>query len=96
MRSRHEIIFEHDRVLTGAAKATSLVLPELKGKIDGIAIRVPTPDVSFTDLAVVIEKPVTVAQVNAAFKKAASDRVAATPSTAYREAGCENFTYAIP
>ncbi len=57
---------------TGAAKATSLVLPELKGKIDGIAIRVPTPDVSFTDLAVVIEKPVTVAQVNAAFKAAAA------------------------
>jgi glyceraldehyde 3-phosphate dehydrogenase len=56
---------------TGAAKATALVMPELKGKIDGIAIRVPTPDVSFTDLAVVIEKPVTVAQVNAAFKKAA-------------------------
>lgn len=56
---------------TGAAKATSLVLPELKGKIDGIAIRVPTPDVSFTDLAVVIEKPATVAQVNAAFKAAA-------------------------
>ena len=56
---------------TGAAKATSLVLPELKGKIDGIAIRVPTPDVSFTDLAVVIEKVVTVAQVNAAFKAAA-------------------------
>jgi glyceraldehyde 3-phosphate dehydrogenase len=56
---------------TGAAKATALVLPELKGKIDGIAIRVPTPDVSFTDLAVVVEKPVTVAQVNAAFKAAA-------------------------
>jgi glyceraldehyde 3-phosphate dehydrogenase len=57
---------------TGAAKATSLVIPELKGKIDGIAIRVPTPDVSFTDLAVVVEKPVTVEQVNDAFKKAAS------------------------
>jgi len=56
---------------TGAAKATSLVIPELKGKIDGIAIRVPTPDVSFTDLAVVVEKPVTVADVNAAFRKAA-------------------------
>jgi glyceraldehyde 3-phosphate dehydrogenase len=56
---------------TGAAKATSLVIPELKGKIDGIAIRVPTPDVSFTDLAVVVDKPVTVADVNAAFKKAA-------------------------
>jgi glyceraldehyde 3-phosphate dehydrogenase len=56
---------------TGAAKATSLVIPELKGKIDGIAIRVPTPDVSFTDLAVVVDKPVTIAEVNAAFKKAA-------------------------
>jgi glyceraldehyde 3-phosphate dehydrogenase len=57
---------------TGAAKATSLVIPEVKGKIDGIAIRVPTPDVSFTDLAVVVEKPVTIEQVNDAFKKAAS------------------------
>jgi len=56
---------------TGAAKATSLVIPELKGKIDGIAIRVPTPDVSLTDLAVVVEKPVTVGEINAAFKAAA-------------------------
>jgi glyceraldehyde 3-phosphate dehydrogenase len=56
---------------TGAAKATALVIPELKGKIDGIAIRVPTPDVSLTDLAVVVEKPVTVAEINAAFKTAA-------------------------
>src|SRR5687767_3632250 len=56
---------------TGAAKATSLVIPELKGKIDGIAVRVPTPDVSFTDLAVVVEKPVTVKEINAAFKAAA-------------------------
>jgi glyceraldehyde 3-phosphate dehydrogenase len=56
---------------TGAAKATSLVIPELKGKIDGIAIRVPTPDVSFTDLAVVVDKAVTVVDVNAAFRKAA-------------------------
>jgi glyceraldehyde 3-phosphate dehydrogenase len=57
---------------TGAAKATSLVMPELKGKIDGIAIRVPTPDVSFTDLAVVVDKPVTVQQINDAFKAAAN------------------------
>jgi len=56
---------------TGAAKATSLVIPELKGKIDGIAIRVPTPDVSMTDLCVVVDKVVTVEQVNAAFKQAA-------------------------
>jgi glyceraldehyde 3-phosphate dehydrogenase len=57
---------------TGAAKATSLVIPELKGKIDGMSIRVPTPDVSFTDLAVVVDKPVTVEQVNAAFQTAAN------------------------
>jgi glyceraldehyde 3-phosphate dehydrogenase len=57
---------------TGAAKATSLVIPELKGKIDGIAIRVPTPDVSLTDLTVVVEKPVTVQAINDAFRSAAS------------------------
>ena len=57
---------------TGAAKATSLVIPEVKGKIDGIAIRVPTPDVSFTDLTVVVEKPVTIEQINDAFRKAAA------------------------
>lgn len=56
---------------TGAAKATSLVLPELKGKIDGISIRVPTPDVSLTDLAAVVDRPVTIAQVNEAFRAAA-------------------------
>ena len=55
---------------TGAAKATALVIPELKGKIDGIAIRVPTPDVSMTDLAVVVDKAVTVEQINAAFRTA--------------------------
>jgi glyceraldehyde 3-phosphate dehydrogenase len=56
---------------TGAAKATSLVIPEVKGKIDGIAIRVPTPDVSFTDLGVEVERPVSIEEVNAAFKAAA-------------------------
>ncbi|HEY4305648.1 MAG TPA: type I glyceraldehyde-3-phosphate dehydrogenase [Gemmatimonadaceae bacterium] len=56
---------------TGAAKATALVLPELKGKIDGISIRVPTPDVSLTDLTVIVDKPVTIEAVNAAFKAAA-------------------------
>jgi glyceraldehyde 3-phosphate dehydrogenase len=55
---------------TGAAKATSLVIPELKGKIDGLSIRVPTPDVSFTDLTVEVEKATSVAEVNAAFKSA--------------------------
>ena len=57
---------------TGAAKATSLVIPEVKGKIDGIAIRVPTPDVSLTDLAAEVERTVTVEEVNAAFKAAAN------------------------
>lgn len=53
---------------TGAAKATALVMPELKGKIDGLSIRVPTPDVSFTDLTVEVERSTTIAEVNAAFK----------------------------
>ena len=58
---------------TGAAKATSLVIPEVKGKIDGSSIRVPTPDVSYTVLTVEIEKTgVTKDSVNDAFKKAAA------------------------
>ena len=52
---------------TGAAKATALVIPEVKGKIDGIAIRVPTPDVSLTELTVEVERATTIAEVNAAF-----------------------------
>ncbi len=56
---------------TGAAKATSLVIPELKGKIDGTAIRVPTPDVSFTVLAVEVERATSREEVNAAFREAA-------------------------
>jgi glyceraldehyde 3-phosphate dehydrogenase len=57
---------------TGAAKAIGLVLPELKGKLDGIAIRVPTPDVSLVDLTVTTSRPVSVDSVNAALKAAAS------------------------
>ena len=56
---------------TGAAKATSLVIPEVKGKIDGVSIRVPTPDVSLVDLTVEVERPVSVEEVNAAFRSAA-------------------------
>ena len=56
---------------TGAAKATSLVIPEVKGKIDGTSIRVPTPDVSITELTVEVEKATTIAEVNAAFKTVA-------------------------
>jgi glyceraldehyde 3-phosphate dehydrogenase len=56
---------------TGAAKATALVLPELKGKLDGISMRVPVIDGSVTDLVVDLERDVTVADVNAAFRAAA-------------------------
>ncbi len=56
---------------TGAAKAVSLVIPELKGKLDGMAIRVPTPNVSVVDLTVELSKTVTAEEVNAAMKKAA-------------------------
>ena len=57
---------------TGAAKAIGLVIPSLKGKMNGVAIRVPTPTGSITDLTVVTEKPVTKEAVNAAFEKAAN------------------------
>jgi len=56
---------------TGAAKATSLVIPEVKGKIDGVALRVPTPDVSVVMLTATVQKKTTVAEVNAAFCAAA-------------------------
>jgi len=56
---------------TGAAKAIGLVIPELKGKLDGYAMRVPTPDVSVVDLVALVEKPTTTEEVNAALKKAA-------------------------
>jgi glyceraldehyde 3-phosphate dehydrogenase len=56
---------------TGAAKALYLVIPELKGKIDGIAIRVPTPNVSLIDLSVEVERDCDAASVNAAFQQAA-------------------------
>jgi glyceraldehyde 3-phosphate dehydrogenase len=56
---------------TGAAQAVGLVLPHLKGKLDGFALRVPTPDGSITDLTVEVGRETTVAEVNALFKKAA-------------------------
>ncbi|MFF7314244.1 type I glyceraldehyde-3-phosphate dehydrogenase [Streptomyces sp. NPDC008137] len=58
---------------TGAAKATALVLPQLKGKLDGIAMRVPVPTGSATDLVVTLQREVTKDEVNAAFKKASED-----------------------
>ena len=56
---------------TGAAKALHLVIPELKGKLDGYAMRVPTPDVSVVDLSVMLEKTATPESINAAFRAAA-------------------------
>jgi glyceraldehyde 3-phosphate dehydrogenase (phosphorylating) len=56
---------------TGAAKAVGLVLPELKGKLDGYAMRVPTPNVSLVDLVAFVEKPTTTEEVNGALRKAA-------------------------
>ncbi len=60
---------------TGAAKAVGLVLPELKGKIDGIAIRVPTPNVSLVDLVAVVKKETTAEEVNAALRAAAEGKL---------------------
>ena len=62
---------------TGAAKAVALVLPQLKGKLNGFAMRVPTPDVSVVDVVVETSKPVTVEAVNAALKEAADGKILA-------------------
>src|SRR5439155_7097847 len=59
---------------TGAAKASSLALPELKGKMDGLAMRVPIPDGSVTDLVCLLKCDVTVEQVNEAFRKASETK----------------------
>jgi glyceraldehyde 3-phosphate dehydrogenase len=61
---------------TGAAKATSLVIPEVKGKIDGVALRVPTPDVSVVMLSATVERKTTAEEVNAAFTRAAGGALA--------------------
>ena len=60
---------------TGAAKAVSLVLPELKGKLDGMSLRVPTPNVSVVDLVCEVSKKTTAADVNAALKEAANGKL---------------------
>ena len=57
---------------TGAAKATGLVIPEVRGKIDGVSLRVPTPDVSIVDLTAEVERSTTVDAVNTAFRQAAA------------------------
>ncbi|MCI0337510.1 MAG: type I glyceraldehyde-3-phosphate dehydrogenase [Acidobacteria bacterium] len=60
---------------TGAAKAVALVLPELKGKFDGIAVRVPTPNISLVDVVMELEKETTTEQVNTALKDAANEEL---------------------
>ncbi len=60
---------------TGAAKAVGLVLPELKGKLDGVAIRVPTPNVSVVDLKIVAKRATTVDEINGAMKRAAAQEL---------------------
>jgi glyceraldehyde 3-phosphate dehydrogenase len=60
---------------TGAAKAIGLVLPELKGKLDGVAIRVPTPNVSVVDLKIVARKATTVDEINDAMKRASEQQL---------------------
>lgn len=60
---------------TGAAKAVALVLPELKGKLNGFAMRVPTPNVSITDLTVLLQKDTTAQEINAALKAAAEGKL---------------------
>lgn len=60
---------------TGAAKAVGLVLPDLKGKIDGIAIRVPTPNISIVNLVALLKKKTSAQEVNSAFKRAAENEL---------------------
>lgn len=60
---------------TGAAKAIALILPHLKGKLDGVALRVPVPTGSMTDLTVKVKREVTVAEINEAFRKAAGNEL---------------------
>jgi glyceraldehyde 3-phosphate dehydrogenase len=60
---------------TGAAKATGLVIPEVKGRIDGVAMRVPTPDVSIVDLTCELERDASAEEINAAFRRAAEGRM---------------------
>jgi glyceraldehyde 3-phosphate dehydrogenase len=60
---------------TGAAKAVALVLPELKGKFDGIAVRVPTPNISLVDVVMELERETTTEEVNKALKDAANEEL---------------------
>ncbi len=72
---------------TGAAKALKLVIPETAGKLDGFAIRVPTPNVSIVDLTYIAEKPTTVDALNAAFKTASEGKLEGHPGLRRERAG---------
>jgi glyceraldehyde 3-phosphate dehydrogenase len=76
---------------TGAAKAVAEVIPELKGKLNGTAVRVPTPNVSLVDLTVELEKPATAEAINAAFKAAAAGKLEGI--LAYSEAPTVSIDY---
>ena len=76
---------------TGAAVAVGEVLPELKGKLDGISMRVPTPNVSCVDLAAVMNRPVTAEEVNAAFQKAADGPLKGILACSYRGTGLDRL-----
>ncbi len=76
---------------TGAAKALKLVIPAMDGKLDGFAIRVPTPNVSVVDLTFVSEKPITVATVNEALKKASEGALKGLLGYTDEELVCSDF-----
>jgi glyceraldehyde 3-phosphate dehydrogenase len=77
---------------TGAAKAIGLVIPDLKGKLDGYAMRVPTPDVSVVDLVALTEKSTTAEEVNACFKKAADGPLKGVLQYSEEELVSKDFT----
>src|SRR6202008_1606966 len=78
---------------TGAAKAVGLVLPELKGKLDGVAIRVPTPNVSVVDLKVVTKRATTVEEVNDAMKHAAAHELKGILDIVEAKLGSHDFNH---
>ena len=78
---------------TGAAKAVGLVMPELKGKLDGTAIRVPTPNVSLVDFKFVPKKPVTVDGINAAMRTAAEGELKGVLSVVSAELVSSDFNH---
>ena len=78
---------------TGAARAIGLVLPELKGKLDGTSIRVPTPNVSLIDLTIVTKKPTTVEEINAAMLAASTGKLKGVLGTTTEELVSSDFNH---